>query len=154
MIRHCSDSASGCRGSPKYRLDLQLSSCCLVFPPTHPCLVRVLKEKDCRPLPDLMRVHLIIGALLLGASLPAAFGASVDQIVAFGDSLSDTGNLSISTFGQFPGDNYAEGRFTNGPDTTPATSGPFGLWVEQLAGRLGVPAPEPSLGLTGGSDYA
>jgi len=101
-----------------------------------------------------MRVHLIIGALLLGASLPAAFGASVDQIVAFGDSLSDTGNLSISTFGQFPGDNYAEGRFTNGPDTTPATSGPFGLWVEQLAGRLGVPAPEPSLGLTGGSDYA
>src|SRR4051794_10836717 len=155
MIRHCSDSASGCRGYPKYRLDLQLFSCFPVFPPTHPCFVRVLKEKDCRPLPDLMRVHLNIGALLLlGSSLPAAFGASIDQIVAFGDSLSDTGNLSIATLGQFPGDNYASGRFTNGSDTTPATNGPLGLWVEQLSVKLGVPDPQPYLALSGGSNYA
>src|SRR4051794_26913161 len=101
-----------------------------------------------------MRVHLILGALLLGSSLSPAFGASIDQITVFGDSLSDTGNLSIATFGEFPGDNYAPGRFTDGSNTTPATNGPLGLWVEQLAGRLGVPDPQPYLALTGGSDYA
>src|SRR5205085_1099184 len=101
-----------------------------------------------------MRAHLFIGALLLGSALPPAFGASIDQIVAFGDSLSDTGNITIATLGQFPGDNYASGRFTNGTDTTPSTSGPLGVWVEQLAGRLGVPDPQPYLALTGGSDYA
>jgi outer membrane lipase/esterase len=101
-----------------------------------------------------MRVHFFIGALLLGSSLTPAFGASIDQIVAFGDSLSDTGNVTIATLGQFPGDNYASGRFTNGPNTTPATSGPIGVWVDQLAGRLGVPDPQPFLGLSGGTDYA
>src|SRR3954452_5215953 len=101
-----------------------------------------------------MRMHFLIGALLLGSSLTPAFGASIDQIVAFGDSLSDTGNVDIATFGQFPGDNYASGRFTNGPNTTPATSGPVGLWVDQLAGRLGVADPQPFLGLSGGSNYA
>src|SRR3954447_21328411 len=101
-----------------------------------------------------MRVQLIIGALLLGSSLSPAFGASIDQIVAFGDSLSDTGNLSIATLGQFPGDNYAPGRFTDGSNTTPATTGPLGLWVEQLAGKLGVPDPQAYLALTGGTNYA
>ncbi len=101
-----------------------------------------------------MRLHLCIGALFLGSALSPAFGASIDQIVAFGDSLSDTGNVSIATLGQFPGDNYAPGRFTDGTNTTPATSGPLGLWVEQLAGRLGVPDPQPYLALTGGTDYA
>src|SRR5690349_5042140 len=101
-----------------------------------------------------MRVHLFIGALLLGSSLTPGFGASIDQIVAFGDSLSDTGNVSIATVGQFPGDNYAPGRFTNGPNTTPTTNGPLGLWVEQLAARLGVPDPQPYLALSGGTNYA
>jgi phospholipase/lecithinase/hemolysin len=101
-----------------------------------------------------MRVHFLVSALLLGCSLPPVFGASIDQIIAFGDSLSDTGNVTIATLGEFPGDNYASGRFTNGPNTTPATSGPFGLWVEQLAGKLNVPAPEPFLALSGGTDYA
>lgn len=101
-----------------------------------------------------MRVHVLIGALLLGSTLPPAFGAGIDQIVAFGDSLSDTGNVSIATGGQFPGDNYAPGRFTNGTNTTPATSGPLGLWVDQLAGRLGVADPQPVLALMGGTDYA
>jgi len=101
-----------------------------------------------------MRLHVFIGALLLGSSLTPAFGASVDQIVAFGDSLSDTGNVTIATAGQFPGDNYASGRFTDGPNTTPATSGPFGLWVDQLSVRLGVPDPQPFLALGGGTDYA
>lgn len=99
-----------------------------------------------------MRAHLLIGTLLLGSSLTSAFGASFDQIVAFGDSLSDTGNATIATAGLFPGGNYASGRFTDGPNTTPATSGPIGLWVEQLAGRLGVADPQPFL--AGGTNYA
>src|SRR4051795_13352802 len=101
-----------------------------------------------------MRVQFFVGVLLLSSSIAPAFAASIDQVVAFGDSLSDTGNITIATFGQFPGDNYASGRFTNGTNTTPSTSGPLGLWVEQLAGRLGVPDPQPYLALTGGSDYA
>src|SRR3954453_4388295 len=101
-----------------------------------------------------MRVQFFVGVLLLSSSIAPAFAASIDQVVAFGDSLSDTGNVTIATFGQFPGDNYASGRFTNGSDTTPATSGPFGVWVEQLAQRLGAPAPEQFLGLGGGTDYA
>ncbi len=64
-------------------------------------------EKGCRGFEESMRVHFLFGALLLGCSLPPVFGASIDQIVAFGDSLSDTGNVAIATLGQFPGDNYA-----------------------------------------------
>jgi phospholipase/lecithinase/hemolysin len=53
-----------------------------------------------------------------------------DQLVVFGDSLSDTGNLSGALFQglgvTFPAQPYAPGRFSNGP-----------LWVDQLAPNLG-----------------
>ena len=68
------------------------------------------------------------------------------QIVAFGDSLTDTGNfeiLSPSSFsspsGAFYG--YYDGRFSNGPN-----------WLDQLASKLGVADPQPSL--AGGTNYA
>ena len=99
-----------------------------------------------------MRAHLLLGTLFLGLSLTPAFGASFDGIVAFGDSLSDTGNATIASAGLFPGDNYASSRFTDGPNTTPATTGPVGLWVEQLAGRLAVADPQPFL--AGGTNFA
>jgi outer membrane lipase/esterase len=73
-------------------------------------------------------------------------------VFAFGDSLSDTGNASIATGGAVPGPNYAPGRFTDGPNTTPATTGPIGLWVEQLASKLGAADPQPFL--NGGTNYA
>jgi phospholipase/lecithinase/hemolysin len=104
----------------------------------------------------LMRVRLFaISLLVLGSFVPSAFTASVTQyteLFAFGDSLSDTGNISIATSGQYPGSNYAPGRYTNGPNTTPATAGPFGVWVEQLAAKLGVADPQPFL--AGGTNYA
>jgi phospholipase/lecithinase/hemolysin len=99
---------------------------------------------------------LAVSLLVLGSFVPSAFAASVNQysqLFAFGDSLSDTGNVSIATGGLFPGPNYAPGRYTNGPNTTPATTGPFGLWVEQLASKLGLTG-EPQPFLAGGTNYA
>ena len=37
------------------------------------------------------------------------------SIIVFGDSLSDSGNISSATFGLQPGANYYDGRFSNGP---------------------------------------
>ena len=104
-----------------------------------------------------MRLSLSTSCAFLTFLVAPVFAASVTQysdLVVFGDSLSDTGNVSIATFGQFPGPNYAPGRFTNGPNTTPATSGPVGLWVDQLATKLSVADPQPFLAGTGGTDYA
>jgi phospholipase/lecithinase/hemolysin len=81
----------------------------------------------------------MIAALALGMLAPATARAGLTQIVAFGDSLIDTGNLFAAT-GQ-PPPPYFNGHFSNGP-----------VWVEYLAGRLGVAPPTPSL--TGGTDYA
>ena len=68
------------------------------------------------------------------------------EIVAFGDSLTDMGNLFTATLsrpsGPFPpSPPYFAGRFSNGP-----------VWVERLATQLGLPTPTPSL--TGGTNYA
>lgn len=102
-----------------------------------------------------MRSRPLFGTVLLSVFLiTTASAASIDQIVAFGDSLSDTGNVAIATGNLFPGTNYAPGRFTDGPNTTPATNGPVGLWVEQLATKLGVSDPQPFLAGTGGTNYA
>jgi phospholipase/lecithinase/hemolysin len=68
-----------------------------------------------------------------------AFGSQITQIVAFGDSLSDTGNDLIA-YGS-PQPPYYDGRFSNGPN-----------WIDDLAAKLGVPDPQPSL--AGGTNYA
>jgi phospholipase/lecithinase/hemolysin len=81
----------------------------------------------------------VIAVLALGILSPATARAGPTQIIAFGDSLIDTGNVFAAT-GQLPAP-YYDGRFSNGP-----------VWVEYLAGRLGIAAPTPSL--TGGTDYA
>jgi outer membrane lipase/esterase len=104
----------------------------------------------------------VAAALAVVASLavaPHAFGAvntSYHQIVAFGDSLSDVGNLNTADGGVGPNgaNNYATGEFTDGPSTTPAVpvGGPEGVWVQQLNALLGLPALTASL--AGGFDYA
>ena len=50
-----------------------------------------------------------------------------EQIVIFGDSLSDPGNLSKALGGVFPPFPYFQGRFSNGP-----------IWIDQLAPKLGL----------------
>ncbi|HEX4810971.1 MAG TPA: SGNH/GDSL hydrolase family protein [Bryobacteraceae bacterium] len=84
----------------------------------------------------------------------------VNQIVAFGDSLTDTGNASIATLGAEPGAGYyyrtiplvpfQVGEFTN----PPATGGPSGVWINQFAASAGLPNPQPSLPPVGGTNYA
>ncbi|WP_348267160.1 SGNH/GDSL hydrolase family protein [Edaphobacter paludis] len=86
--------------------------------------------------------------------------SQVTQIVSFGDSLSDAGNASIATLGAEPGPGYATrpvtgvpfpvGYFTNPPTAT----GPAGLWVDQLAAKLGITDPSPALAPLGGTNYA
>jgi outer membrane lipase/esterase len=72
---------------------------------------------------------------------PPAPAQPITQVVAFGDSLTDTGNWTATMGGPDPP--YAPGRWSNGP-----------LWVERLAALLGVPAPAPSLHGGTNSAYA
>ena len=81
----------------------------------------------------------VIAVLALGLLPPATSWAGFSQIVAFGDSLIDTGNVFAAT--GTPPSPYFDGRYSNGP-----------IWVEYLGGRLGIAAPTPSL--SGGTDYA
>ena len=86
-------------------------------------------------------IFLLSVSLTMGVPVRAG---TISQLVVFGDSLSDNGNAAIALGGAFPGD-YAPNAFTDGPATTPATSGPYGLWIDQLASDLGVPDPQPFL---------
>ena len=105
-----------------------------------------------------------LGTLLLTASLcaapSAALASSFTGIVVFGDSLSDAGNVSLGTGGALPGTGYATRSlplvpFPVGYYTNPQSgAGPAGLWIDQLAGTLGLPDPAPFLAPTGGTNYA
>jgi phospholipase/lecithinase/hemolysin len=106
---------------------------------------------------------LVVAAFATSCSIALASSLSpgqVTQIVSFGDSLSDAGNASIATFGAEPGSGYAT-RTVNGVPfpvgyfTNPQTStGPSGLWIDQLAAKLGIADPSPALAPLGGSNYA
>ena len=83
------------------------------------------------------------------------------QIIVFGDSLSDTGNVRDRTdsktggTAQFPSGtfNYSDGRWTNSSDTDPGSATFVGVWHEQLARTfLNISAATYSLG--GGTNYA
>src|SRR6476646_496811 len=98
------------------------------------------------------------GGLLASAQQPTP---TFSQIVVFGDSLSDTGNVRQRTNDltngvvDYPSHsfNYSNGRFTNDDQTDPASSTYLGVWHEQLAATfLGMQPAEFSLG--GGLNYA
>lgn len=113
-----------------------------------------------------MRTKLLaIISIVLFAPMYAALASSitsVNQLIVFGDSLSDNGNASIVSLGSEPGPNYATrtypgvpfpvGYLTDGTNTTPSTSGPTGLWIDQFAAKLGVPDPTPVA--LGGTNFA
>lgn len=77
---------------------------------------------------------------LLGA-LPRVAFADFSNLVVFGDSLSDVGNLSQSSFGLYPGPYYFSGRVSNGT-----------VWAEHFSVALGQGALTRSL--VGGDDFA
>ena len=102
-----------------------------------------------------MRLHVaLLSSLVLVSPLSTVFADplnQINQLVVFGDSLSDNGNAYILTGYPKP-PLYAVGEYTDGPTTIPATTGPFGLWEEQFAGKTGLPQPVPFL--AGGNNYA
>jgi phospholipase/lecithinase/hemolysin len=77
--------------------------------------------------------------LALGVLLPSAKAGTIDAIYAFGDSLSDVGNVFALT--GIPAPPYVNGQFSNGP-----------VWVQDLAAGLGLAPLTPSV--LGGTDYA
>ena len=84
----------------------------------------------------------LLAALLLWAAASSAVRAEpYSDLVIFGDSLSDVGNVWIYLGHTEPLPPYWEGRYSNGP-----------LWVEDLAAPLNVPVPTPYL--AGGTDCA
>lgn len=74
--------------------------------------------------------------------------APITNFISFGDSLSDTGNVSLATGGLFPASPpYASGRFTSN-----FTDGSAGVvWFDLVANQLGFPSTNS---LAGGSNYA
>ncbi len=70
-----------------------------------------------------------------------AAASPYSTIYAFGDSLSDAGNIYAGTAGLLPRPPYSNGRFTNGP-----------VWVQEVSQALGLGLVTPSL--LGGNDFA
>src|ERR1035438_6995568 len=80
-------------------------------------------------------------------SVPLFAQIPFTQFVVFGDSLSDNGNFYAGTSllgAPQPGPPlYATGEYTDGTNSIPSTSGPLGLWIEQLAAIMNLPVPQP-----------
>jgi outer membrane lipase/esterase len=90
---------------------------------------------------ELRRASLVASLAAAAAfSLPAQAAPTYSNMYVFGDSLSDTGNISFFFGGQIPQPPYYQGRFSNGPN-----------WIDYLAGSLGL-AATPSI--SGGTNYA
>jgi phospholipase/lecithinase/hemolysin len=83
----------------------------------------------------------ILLALAASGFLTNAQAGTIDAIDAFGDSLSDVGNIFALTGGAEPAAPYVNGQFSNG-----------NVWVQDLAHDLGLAPLTPSLG--GGTNYA
>ncbi|HEV2841262.1 MAG TPA: SGNH/GDSL hydrolase family protein [Chthoniobacterales bacterium] len=114
-----------------------------------------------RSLPQLALLHLVIASCSSLSAFAQQPAPAFSQIIVFGDSLSDTGNVRDRTGSasgglvDYPSDtfNYSDGRWTNSSDTDPASATYVGVWHEQLANTfLSIPAATYSLG--GGTNYA
>jgi outer membrane lipase/esterase len=91
-------------------------------------------------------MHRILSYSLIAVLLATAEGAAraatatYDDLIVFGDSYCDVGNIFALTGGAEPAAPYYDGRFSNGP-----------IWLDHVAGFLGVPLKPSALG---GTDYA
>jgi len=94
-----------------------------------------------------MWLGFLLAASLSVLGIPAAaWGAPLySEMIVFGDSLSDTGNVHTASTAQGlipdPPPPYFDGRLSNGP-----------IWVDRLAERLKIASPSPNL--LRGTNYA
>ena len=72
------------------------------------------------------------------------------QMIVFGDSLSDTGNVP-SALASDDGFKESNGRFTSDPTSSPPSAN-TGVWHEELAAQLGIPAATAAS--SGGQNWA
>ena len=90
---------------------------------------------------------LTIIAAVIGICCQPAYSQGFSGLVAFGDSLSDLGNTTASSLGDFIGYNsyyYDQGRYSNGP-----------VWVENLARQMSFSALQRNDGTDlYGTDFA
>jgi phospholipase/lecithinase/hemolysin len=77
---------------------------------------------------------ILIGLLILAVQPTCVSAGTISDLVVFGDSLCDVGNV----YQEPP---YWQGRYSNGP-----------IWVSRFSELLGV--PEPTLSSAGGTNYA
>lgn len=78
---------------------------------------------------QIRKVAILTAVLVtLGAAARSGAAATYSDVIVYGDSLSDNGNLYAASGGTVPLPPYYNGRFSNGP-----------VAVEQLASMLGVP---------------
>src|SRR6267378_4348927 len=90
-----------------------------------------------------LRFLLFLALIDFGSTLvDRAAAGPFNNLVLFGDSLSDIGNIAAQPFINTPGPYYWNGRFSNGP-----------VYAETLATGLGLPALNRSTA-SGGTDYA
>jgi phospholipase/lecithinase/hemolysin len=109
------------------------------------------------------RIVLVLLALYLAGTSANAqpVEPTFTQIVVFGDSYSDAGNVRDRTDSVSGGSvnypsqtfNYCDGRFTNSNDTEPSSVSYVGVWHEQLA-RTFLQIPPATYSLSGGTDFA
>jgi outer membrane lipase/esterase len=99
------------------------------------------------------RLAMLFAALAMTVASVTTSAASIDKIVFFGDSLSDTGNVWFAT-GGFPPPPYFQGSSGGQPDFTGGQwSGPGGpSWPTVFAAKFSLTAT-PSL-VPGGNNYA
>jgi len=105
---------------------------------------------------------LVAAAAMIAATSSYGQAPAFSQVIVFGDSLSDTGNVRARTNDKSSGAidypshtfNYDNGRFTNDDATDPSSTTYDGVWHEQLAKTfLGIPAASTN-SLAGGLNYA
>lgn len=70
---------------------------------------------------------------LAQASMAAALLSNYSQLIFFGDSLSDNGNVYALSGGQFPPPPYVNGRFSNGPVAAEVMADTLGLSLSDFA---------------------